>query len=81
MDWLLILEVPASILFAAQIDIKVVKRKRSASPAQAGYGNEIPNWMVWILITLWVDGARTPDKELGGCPANRVFYEIHIQVS
>jgi len=40
MDWLLIFEVPASILFAAHIDRKVVKR--FVSPAQVGYRNEIP---------------------------------------
>jgi hypothetical protein len=40
--WLLIFEVPASILFAARIDIKVGKRKRSVSPAQVGDRNEIP---------------------------------------
>jgi hypothetical protein len=40
--WLLIFEVWASILFAAHIDIKVVKRKRSVSPAQVSDRNEIP---------------------------------------
>ena len=36
--WLLIFEVPASILFAAPIDIKVVKRKRSVSQHKLDIG-------------------------------------------
>ena len=38
MDWLLIFEVWASILIAAHIDRKVVKRKRSVSPHKLGIG-------------------------------------------
>jgi len=35
------------------------------SCSRNGFPEENPLWIVGILITLWVDGARTPNKKLG----------------
>ena len=51
--WLLIFEVPASILFAVQIDSKVVKRERSVSPHKLDIGMK-SHW----VVTRWASSVK-----------------------